>query len=415
MKLSNLRLEHNYPYRYGKPQARVVCDMEAGFTPVKEFYFCVDEEYADWLTTESYDAFLVAALYPAMYFHENLEIDGPVSKKLLRNINHYIQAIIKDYEPKSDYIEITASKEAPPNFLHDSKQHVGTGFSGGVDSFSTLHDNFFSETDPDYKVDTLFFFHVGQYGHGYNNPKTWERAINRFQITKDFANEVGLNSIFMNTNMFEFYLPVWEYDAGVFCRIASVLVFQKVLKRYYISNGVSYAELRRMNFEDHHVDLAEYTDPILMPLLSPEGCDIICDGAQYLRTEKISRIAKLPIVQKHLNVCVNASDNCVTATNCSLCPKCLRTLMTIESAGMLDQFSGVFNLDEWRKHSFGYKCMQVARYHTDLFAQDNVDYARKMGSPLPSCIVANLYMKALWLRRLPGRLKRKIIGILSVK
>ena len=229
MKLSNLRLEHNYPYRYGKPQARVVCDMEACFTSVNEFYFCVDEEYADWLTTESYDAFLVAALYPAMYFHENIEIDGPVSKKLLHNINHYVQAIIKDYEPKSGNIEITTTENTPPpTFCKTLKAHVGTGFSGGVDSFSTLNDNFFFESDPDYKVDTLFFFHVGQYGYDYNNPKTWERALNRYQITKEFAKEVGLNSIFMNTNLFEFYLPAWEYDAVIrrrestYCYSASI-------------------------------------------------------------------------------------------------------------------------------------------------------------------------------------------------
>ena len=61
--------------------------------------------------------------------------------------------------------------------------HVGTGFSGGVDSFSTLADNFFGEEDPEYKIDTLFFFHVGQYGN-VKNPLSWERANNRFSITR---------------------------------------------------------------------------------------------------------------------------------------------------------------------------------------------------------------------------------------
>lgn len=37
IKLSNLHLEHDVPFAYGKPQARIVCDMEAGFTEVKNF------------------------------------------------------------------------------------------------------------------------------------------------------------------------------------------------------------------------------------------------------------------------------------------------------------------------------------------------------------------------------------------
>lgn len=43
--LSNLRLERNVPFAYGKPQARIVCDMEAGFTGVRQFWFSVDDEY----------------------------------------------------------------------------------------------------------------------------------------------------------------------------------------------------------------------------------------------------------------------------------------------------------------------------------------------------------------------------------
>lgn len=64
IKLSNLRLEHGVPFAYGKPQARIVCDMEARFTDVRQFWFSVDDEYGDWLTDDVYDAFLVAMLYP---------------------------------------------------------------------------------------------------------------------------------------------------------------------------------------------------------------------------------------------------------------------------------------------------------------------------------------------------------------
>lgn len=362
--LSNLRLERNVPFAYGKPQARIVCDMEAGFTGVSQFWFSVDDEYGGWLTSDVYDAFLVAMLYPAMCYGEDIEIRGNVSKRIWHNTMHYVQGLVKAYAPSFRNVGISVRGFA--NAAKAENLRIGTGFSGGVDSFSTLHDNFFNTDDPDYKIDMLFFFHVGQYGN-VKKPSTWERANNRFGITRDFAKEIGVGAVMMNTNLFDFYRPEWEYDAGVLCRIASVLVFQKVLKRYYISNTVTYRELAKLDFTAHHVDMAEISDPIIMPLLSPDGLDILCDGAQHTRTEKTANIASLPLAQKHLNVCVNSSDDHVEATNCSRCAKCQRTLMALESANALQEFSGVFDISVWKKEAFRYKCHQVFKYDTDSF------------------------------------------------
>ena len=223
IRLSNLRLERGVPFKYGKAQARIICDMEANFTDVKEFYFCVDDEYADWLASDVYDAFLVAMLYPAMCYGEEIEIDGPVSKRIYHNIMHYVQGLTLAYAPHFHYVPIKVKGFADAKKM--DTLHIGTGFSGGVDSFSTLADNFFGEEDPEYKIETLFFFHLGQYGN-VRNPLSWERANNRYSITRNFAADTGLKALMMNTNMFDFYLPVWEYDAGVFCRISSVLAFQ---------------------------------------------------------------------------------------------------------------------------------------------------------------------------------------------
>lgn len=228
IKLSNLHLEHDVPFAYGKPQARIVCDMEAGFTEVKNFWFSVDNEYGDWLTSDVYDAFLVSVLYSAISYGEDIEICGHVSKRIFHNAMHYVQGLMKAYD--QSFHNITIKVQGFSNAAKSEHLHVGTGVSGGVDLFSTLADNFFNTDDLGYKVDTLFFFHVGQYGN-VKKPSTWERANNRFGITRDFAKEIGIGAIMMNTNMFEFYRPEWEYDAGVICRIASVLVFQKSLKR----------------------------------------------------------------------------------------------------------------------------------------------------------------------------------------
>ena len=398
MKISNLHLEHAMPFEYGYLQTRIICDIESNFTDVKHLWFSVDEHYSDWLTDDVYDAFLVALLYPSMYYGEDIEICGNVSKRLYYNIMQYVQGVVLAYDDSFHRVDVKVQGFA--NAKKVGLLHVGTGFSGGVDSFSTLRDNFFNMTDVDYKIDKLFFFHVGQYGN-VKKKETWERARNRFSITYDFAKEIGVDAIMMNTNLFDIYLPFWEYDAGVLCRIASVLVFQKKLRRYYISNTISYKELAQMNLKDHHVDMAEISDPIIMPLLSPEGLDIVCDGAQYTRTEKILNISSLNLAQKHLNVCVNSSDEHIDATNCSYCPKCLRTLMALESADVLPKFSGVFDLKQWKKRAFLYKCEQVFKYSTDAFAQDNVDFAKKRGKKVPNAVIAYLVCMTCRLLLLP--------------
>lgn len=391
MKLSNLRLEHNVPFEYGKNQARIICDMQADFTNKKELWFSVDEEYADLLTDDVYDAFMVALLYPAMYYHEDIEIEGNVSKRLWHNIIRYVQSIVLDYEKKCEPIDIR-----PRGFALAKKStnlHVGTGFSGGVDSFSTLTDNFFNENDSDYKIDSLFFFHLGQYGHGYDNSDNWKRANCRFEITKSFYEDAmrknygGGYCLMMNTNLFSFIPAEWEYDAGILLRIAAVLVFQKILKRYYISNSDSWAEIRRLDFTKHNEAMTEF-DSVVMPLLSPDSLEILCDGSQYSRTEKTEKIALNSFAQKYLNVCV--TDNFIEAKNCSICSKCKRTMFALETAGVLEDFGNVFDLSVWKKEKFLYKCECIKNYKISHPAKDCIDFARSKGKKLPSNLTANI-------------------------
>lgn len=72
------------------------------------------------------------------------------------------------------------------------------------------------------------------------------------------------------------------------------------------------------------------------------------------------------------------------STNCGKCSKCLRTLLTLEILGKLDNFAGVFNLDEWRKASFGYKVDSVRRAEEELFFKENVELAREKNFPMPT-------------------------------
>lgn len=105
---------------------------------------------------------------------------------------------------------------------------------------------------------------------------------------------------------------------------------------------------------------------------------------------------------------MNSSDEHVEATNCGCCPKCLRTMMALDSAGALEKFSGVFDLAQWKRRSFRYKCELVFKYEKDSFAQDNVDFARKQGKRLPGKLTATLVVCCMKLKSLLGRVARKL-------
>ena len=46
------------------------------------------------------------------------------------------------------------------------------------------------------------------------NPRTWERANNRFEITRSFANTIGTRAIMMNTNLFDFIYQTGSIKQG---------------------------------------------------------------------------------------------------------------------------------------------------------------------------------------------------------
>ena len=143
MKIYNLRIERKEGMSY------LICDMEAKFTDVKTVWYSVHQEYEDWLNTDVYDSFLIAALYPAMFYKEDIIIEG-----LFFNVKNYVQDIIRAFHPEFRKANVKVQGFSNP---HQIAKNVGTGFSAGVDSFSTIYDHLERESDENYKISSLFF------------------------------------------------------------------------------------------------------------------------------------------------------------------------------------------------------------------------------------------------------------------
>ncbi len=405
MRLSNLRIERRDGMSF------LTCDMEAKFTDVKKVWYSVHQEHEDWLNIDVYDSFLIAALYPAMYYNEEITVNGNVSERLYFNIKNYVQDIIRAFHPEFRKTKVTVLGYSNPK---QEAKNVGTGFSAGVDSFSTIYDHFERECDDNYKISSLFFFNVGSHGGGGEIAR--QRFLNRYNYLKSFPESKGLPYIGVDSNLFDFYLKPWEYQVGAFLRASAVLLFQRKVSKYFASGSNSYWELMYFPFSKRteYMEVTFY-DVYVNSLLSTECTEIIDDGNQYNRTQKTELIANYPPAQQYLNVCVDHNDDYLSAQNCSICPKCLRTLITLESLNMLETFSKVFDIAKYKKVSYRYKCECRLSYKKDEYAKDNVDFAIAHGNRIPSYAEAWLYMLPRRVKHFASRVVRKLAKITHLK
>lgn len=405
MKIYNLRIERKEGMSY------LICNMEAKFTDVKTVWYSVHQEYEDWLNTDVYDSFLIAALYPAMFYKEDIIIEGNVSERLLFNVKNYVQDIIRAFHPEFRKANVKVQGFSNPQQI---AKNVGTGFSAGVDSFSTIYDHLERETDENYKISSLFFFNVGSHGGGGEIAR--QRFLKRFNYLKSFPESKGLPYIGVDSNLFDFYLKPWEYQAGAFLRASAILLFQRKVSKYFASGSNSYWELMYFPFSKRteYMEVTFY-DVYVNTLLSTECTEIIDDGNQYSRTQKTELIADYPPAHQYLNVCVDHADDYLSAQNCSICSKCLRTLITLESLNKLEAFSKVFDIEKYKKISYKYKCECRLLYDTDEYAKDNVDFAIAHGNPIPSYAEARLYLLPSHAKHFAGRVLRKMAKITHLR
>jgi hypothetical protein len=157
MKISNLRAK-----RKGV-NTELSVKIERSNTGTEKLWFSVPDRFSEYFSTDRMDGFLVGMLFPAMVSGEDISLEGRVSRKLLFNINNHVIPLLMSYSPSCKKIKVYADEV----FLEKKDvSGVGSGFSGGVDSFCTIYDRFEIEDDPGYKINKLLFLNVGSHGAG---------------------------------------------------------------------------------------------------------------------------------------------------------------------------------------------------------------------------------------------------------
>jgi hypothetical protein len=272
------------------------------------------------LLAEDIDPFLPATLLAAMKLGNELTLSGPVSAALLRSLPR-IQDIVHCWWPELRKIEVHASPRSSRP-VAEGQGGVGTMFTGGVDSFYTL----LKHCD---EITHLIFV------HGFDVPlESMDLRRRVSEQVRSVADALGKHVIEIETNfrqMSDRFLSWMSYFGSALASIALLLAPQ--LKRVYIPSSNTYAQLYPVG-----------AHPLLDPLWSTEAVDIVHDGCEASRIDKVSALSKSEVALRSLRVCW---ENRGGAYNCGQCEKCLRTMVSLRIVGALDRcrtFNGVIDL-----------------------------------------------------------------------
>jgi hypothetical protein len=254
----------------------------------------------------SADPFLAAALLPAMVRGEQLEVDPTltVSPKLLKNIFR-LQEIFHTWNPALNMVEVTARSAAAQSLSGGALSF----YSGGADSTYT----FLKQKD---EITHLVFIHGFDF---FDAQESYRAAVQR---NTRFAETHGKTLIPVETNYYPFG---YRYrmnrnlsQGGCLASVALLLGFATA----YVPASQAYDELTP--FGSH---------PLTDPLWSNEATEVVHDGCEARRSDKLRAIVDsgVPLAMANLRVCFKDIN-----VNCGQCAKCLRTMVTLRLLGADD-------------------------------------------------------------------------------
>lgn len=363
-----------------------------------ELWFRVRDEHAD-LISDRADAALLALVLPAMAAGEDLHVEGRVSARLHHQLSGPFQAVMRHVLPSLRPIRIhpvdldTPGPRAPG---------VATAFSGGVDSFAVLADHHYDDPPPGFRLTHLVFANVGSNGPA-GNP-IFQRRYDRLAPA---AARIGLPFVAVDSNLMEFYRAVsFKHSYTVRNASVSLLLQRGIGRAYHAAGTVLGAPPPPLPIRD----IAHF-DPVILPMVSTEALDALWVGGESRRAEKTLRVAEIEDSYAVLDVCVR-NDR---PGNCSTCKKCVRTLLTLEIAGLQDRYAELFDFDAFRKR----RHWEVARIlHTGHMNSIEVrELARERGYrfPVREWLIAWSRLDEIrgWLLRWGSRSARRVRRMLG--
>ncbi|MCB1038898.1 MAG: hypothetical protein KDA94_05115 [Acidimicrobiales bacterium] len=269
------------------------------------------------------DALLASSLLLAMRWGEPLEVDAPVSPRLL-DAADTIQDIFCTWDralrptaPWYSRVEIVApiAEEVGPE-RSDGRGTV-CFFTGGVDSFHAALDSL-------EELDALVYVHG--FDVGLDDTPLRSEVSARLRAA---AAGLGVDLLEVETDLRalgEERGVGWPDQHGAALATVGLLLADR-FDRILIPATHTYAHLEGLG-----------SHPLLDPLWSTERVEVVHRGAAATRVDKVRALAELPAAREHLRVCW---ENREGAYNCGRCEKCVRTGVAVRLAGAEGRFPSI--------------------------------------------------------------------------
>lgn len=339
----------------------------------EDIRYIVDNEYAEYLTDEVADAFLVGMIMPAVYNKQDIVVDADVSEELMYKIkNTIIPALSISWGGVNKAITIKANALIKRDF---GARGVGCGCSLGVDSLAAIKTHLEEDCPESFKLTHLTYFNAGAMGNK-DLKKAKEAYEKDLLLVQKFAKEVGLPVVKVENNfaIFNNCFPNYGYTA-IIRNMSIALSLQKLFCKYIVASSYHISDISLSPGGPEH-----YED-VVAPNVSTESTKIYISNTGMNRTDKTEYIADDALAQKYLYVCwkeiiLNDNGHDFVAKikdeylNCGFCDKCKRTCLALEIFGKLDQFKDIFNLKYYYRDRSMYIGRVIAGRKNDYFYGD---------------------------------------------
>lgn len=308
-------------------------------------WFRVAERQRDWLAPGPEPA-VAALLFLAMALGEDIEVEQPVSPHFAYGFRQFV-AHFQMWMPA----QLARVKLRVPGFVphRPAGGNVVSCFSGGVDSFVTLHDHLPPVALPGHGLTHLLF------AGGFDVPladRLYDELSSEFSI---LAAKHGLGFVGLSTNvrgLLDPHVP-WVNSHGA-CLAACALVLGGGISRFIIPS----TNRQSLLFAPCG------SNPVTDPMLGTESLEVLHHGTHLSRIQKILAIADSADAREYLRVCW---QNIPGRRNCGRCVKCLKTMMPLEIAGVLHHFAVFPPLPPWREIPAAcFAPLNLSRYAPEL-------------------------------------------------
>ena len=336
-------------------------------------FYAVPKEFDSMICRSNADAFFIAFIQLAAFLNEDMIIEErPVSEKLKENVEKKLLPAFAKMHCGNTQIRVCADTTS----VTAGGKSGATGISLGVDCFYTL----LSETPE--KIS--YCLSITDCPDQESLPDDILQRDPNFENRREVSSKLGKKMIPILTNVrsFSWNMARLAFEqVHTFAHLSAALVLMNGIREYYYSTGYS-DDIGKLDFAD-----SSHYDCLISDVIDYPSFKMYTSGGESTRLQKTERIAKNKIVQRYLDVCFHnpAIQNNTDFVNCTKCSKCLRTAISLEMLGELDNYAAVFDLELYRKNrakNWGEMCYRSLIMKDD-FSVDILHKAKEMNYDIP--------------------------------